>query len=133
MTYREFLTNVVAMIAIAEGVNTEAEKIAPPTVSPLSLMTYAKSELIKLDIKNDKRKNTLSKNQTENEALKAEMLEEMKDETIYTAAELAKAFNVSTQKISALCKQLVDKKLVEVIDGYKPEGAKSKVKGYKKV
>lgn len=71
------------------------------------VVAKATEELNKLDARNDKRRNTLSKEQLANEELKATMVTII-DNGKMTASEIAKAMGVSTQKVSALAKQLVD-------------------------
>lgn len=77
------------------------------------LKEFALNEIAKLDARNDKRRNTLSKEQKANEELKAAILEAIGIGSM-TAADIAKACNLSsTQKASALCGLLVkDGKLV---------------------
>lgn len=88
MTNREFFS------AISE-LNIDSE-----------LVDFAKSEIAKLDARNAKRRDTLSKEQKANEAVKAEMLNVISTNTM-VASEIAKAMELSTQKVSALCRQLV--------------------------
>lgn len=92
---------------------------------------YATNQLTKLDNKNEKKRTTLSANQKQNNELKEKIYSDMETEKIYTASTLAITYELSTQKISALMKQLSNDGLVETIDGYKTE--KGKVKGYKKI
>lgn len=88
MTNREFLT------AVING-TVSADEIA-----------FATAEIAKLDARNDKRRNTLSKEQKANEEVKAAILETI-DIGAMTAAEIGKALDISTQKASALCGLLV--------------------------
>ena len=84
MTNREFLT------AVINGTVGENE------------IAFANAEIAKLDARNDKRRNTLSKEQIANEGLKAAILETIGNGSM-VAADIAKACGVSTQKVSALC------------------------------
>lgn len=91
------------------------------------LKEFALAEIAKLDNRNAKRRNTLTKEQIANEGVKAEILTAIGNGTA-TASEIAVAVGVSTQKVSALCKQLADSGLVEVSE-VKVKG-KGTVKGY---
>jgi predicted transcriptional regulator len=98
MTEREFLTAVLAV----EGIATD-------------LADYATEGLAKLDARNDKRKNTKSKAQVENEGIMATILEALATAPM-VASEIATAVGISTQKASALCKLLADSGKVTVAD-----------------
>lgn len=76
---------------------------------------WAKHELEKLDARNDKRKNTKSKAQIENEGIMTAILETLAGGAM-VASEIASAVGISTQKASALCKLLVDGGKVAVAD-----------------
>lgn len=89
MTHREFLNSVI-------NGTIGADEIA-----------FATAEITKLDTRNDKRRNTLTKEQKANEEVKAAILEALQSGAL-TAAEIAKVCNLSsTQKASALCGLLV--------------------------
>ena len=88
MTKRDFFT------AIANGQITE------------ELQTEAKAYLAKMDEALEKRKHTLSKKQEENEGVKAAILEILGTEP-KTATTVGEAMGISTQKASALLRQLV--------------------------
>lgn len=98
MTEREFLTAILAV----EGIATD-------------LADYATEGLAKLDARNDKRKNTKSKAQIENEGIMATILEALATAPM-VASEIATAVGISTQKASALCKLLADNGKVTVAD-----------------
>ena len=88
MTKREFY------VAIANGeMNDEVKATAAEYIA-------------KMDEANEKRKNTLSKKQAENEAMKAETLEHLDNEA-KTATTVGELMGISTQKASALLRQLV--------------------------
>ena len=89
MTKREFYN------AIANGQMTD------------ELMDYATEQIARMDSANEKRKNTLSKKQEENEAVKAEMLKHLNTEPM-TATTVGELMGISTQKASALLRQLVN-------------------------
>ena len=90
MTNREFLN------AVINGKVTEAE------------VEFAKAALTKLDNKNEKRRNTLSPKQEANEALKLSIVEMVQANEGVTAKAVADHFEVSTQKASALLRQLAE-------------------------
>lgn len=115
MTYREFYTKV-----------SEVEGIAP------ELVEFATKAIEALNRKNENRKNGTSKSAVETKALRDNIVEYMKQDTekIYTAVEIAKALNVTTQKITGNMKQMCESGVVSVQD-YSPTGKKKDtVKGY---
>lgn len=87
MTYRDFLNSVIS------------------TVDNEELKVFAKAELAKLDNRNAKRRDTLTKEQKENEAIKAEIVEKVTASAVASA--IGKMVGISTQKASALMRQLV--------------------------
>lgn len=105
-----------------------------------NIIAYAENEIKKLDEKNDKKRKTKSKNQKANDELKEMILDFMAEDTTYTCPEIVKYLNdsletteenaLSTQKISALMRQLAENNLVSVIE--KVKTSKGKVKGYVK-
>jgi hypothetical protein len=96
MTQREFLTKVKAIVEDVELIEKADELIAG------------------LDKKNATRSAKPSKTQIENEPIKASILEFLVGGKVQTAPEIAVAVGVSTQKASALAKQLVESgKLVQ--------------------
>lgn len=68
---------------------------------------YAEAEITKLDARNEKRRATPTKAQTENATIKAKILEVLADGA-KVGAEVGKALDISTQKAVALLGQLVD-------------------------
>lgn len=112
MTEREFLTKVIA--------SCEDETIKE----------YAQAKIQKLDDKNKSRKETLTKTQKENEVLKGKLLEMFQENStaVFVASEIATQFEISTQKASALCRQLAESDKLTVTE-VKVTG-KGKVKGY---
>lgn len=113
MTNREFLNGVVNA-----NVNDE-------------LTAFAKAELAKLDARNAARKAKPTKTQVANEGLKARLMEVAEVGVTYTAAALAEKLGdgVTTQKVTALAKQLVEAGLMTVMD-FKVGGKGRTVKGY---
>ena len=106
MTKREFFEAIIASVE-----NTE-------------LVEFAQSELTKMDERNAKRKNTPSKTAVANEPIKAQIAEVLTSEPM-TASDVAEAVGISTQKASALLRQIDGLTVTEV----KVKG-KGKVKGY---
>jgi hypothetical protein len=89
MTNREFYNSVI------NGTITENE------------ITFAKVEIEKLDARNDKRRNTPTKEQIANDGLKKDIVKAIGNGKMI-ASDIAIALEISTQKVSALAKQLVD-------------------------
>lgn len=97
MTNRDFLTAVInGKIAVEE-------------------IDFAKAELAKLDKRNAKRRETPTKEQKANEVVKESIVNSLSNRFI-TASEIAVAVGISTQKASALLRQLVASELVAVKD-----------------
>ena len=92
------------------------------------VITMAKEEIKKLDARNEKRRNTMTKERVANEGVRAQIGEFIGDKKAVVASEIAQGVGVSTQKVSALCKQLVDEGKLTVAD-VKVKG-KGPVKGY---
>lgn len=99
MTNREFLTAVINGTVSANEID------------------FAKAEIAKLDARNDKRRNTLSKEQEANVERKALIVEVLKNSPRpLLASVIAADTSLSTQRVSALCKQLVDEGKIKVAD-----------------
>lgn len=79
------------------------------------LKTYAQGEIDKLDARNDKRKNTQTKTQKENEGIMTSILDHLVNGSA-VASDIATALGISTQKASALCKLLVNDGKLTVTD-----------------
>lgn len=90
MTNREFYTAIIGNHNVADD-----------------LKTYAQAEIDKLDARNDKRKNTQTKAQKENEGIMTAILDHLANGSA-VASDIGTALGISTQKASALCKLLVD-------------------------
>ena len=76
---------------------------------------FAQGEIDKLDARNDKRKNTQTKAQKENEGIMTSILDHLTNGAD-VASGIATVLGISTQKASALCKLLVNEGKVAVAD-----------------
>ena len=90
MTNREFYKAVI-------GANVSEE-----------LKEFAQGEINKLDAKNEKRKNTQTKAQKENEGIKATIVDFIKENGASISAVISEGIGQSKNKVSALCKLLCD-------------------------
>ena len=97
MTNRDFLTAVINNSVSVEEID------------------FAKAELAKLDKRNAKRRETPTKEQKANELVKESIVNSLSGRYI-TASEIAASVDISTQKASALLRQLVSAELVAVKD-----------------
>lgn len=88
------------------------------------VIAMAQNEIVKMDERNAKRKNSPSKTALANEPIKAQIKSILTDEP-HTASEIANTVGISTQKASALLRQIDGLTITEV----KVKG-KGKVKGY---
>ena len=88
------------------------------------VIEMAKNELIKMDERNAKRRNSPSKKSLENEPIKEKIVGILGDEPM-TASEVAEKVEISVQKASALLRQIDGLNVTEI----KVKG-KGKVKGY---
>ena len=90
------------------------------------LTAHATAELAKLDKRNAQRSSKPSKTQLENEPIKAHLLEILAVKPM-TASEIHEAdTSLSTQKISSLCRQLVEAGKLAVEDVKIPKKGKQK-------
>lgn len=90
------------------------------------LTSHATTELEKLDKRNAQRSSKPSKTQLENEPIKAHLLEILAVKPM-TASEIHEAdASLSTQKISSLCRQLVEAGKLAVEDVKIPKKGKQK-------
>ena len=111
MTRREFFEAVIANIENAE------------------LKAFAEAEIVKMNERNAKRANTPSKTAIANEPIKAKIVDYLKGcEERVTASEIGEHVEISTQKASALCRQLVADEVLTVEEVKVPK--KGKQKGY---
>lgn len=94
MTNREFY------VAIENGTINE------------EIINFAHEQLEKMDARNKARSSKPSKTQVENEPIKKAILEFLVGKEKVPAGDIGKALEISTQKASALCRQLESDKLV---------------------
>ena len=110
MTNREFFT------AIASMTNISAE-----------LVEHATNELGKLDKRNASRAAKPTKAQKENEPIKEEIVRFLTEKgSFHTASEVMEACEISVQKASALCRQLVEEGTLTVQEIKVPKKGKQK-------
>lgn len=114
MTKREFLNDVIAVI---DGTSE---------VDVLELKEFAKAEIVKLDERNANRSSKPTKTQIENEPIKEKILEVLSTGERMVASAIAERLEISTQKASALCRQLVESKKLKVEDVKIPKKGKQK-------
>lgn len=114
MTKREFLNEVIAVI---DGTSE---------VDVLELKEFAKAEIVKLDERNANRSSKPTKTQIENEPIKDKILEVLSTGERMVASAIAERLEISTQKASALCRQLVESKKLKVEDVKIPKKGKQK-------
>lgn len=110
MTKREFLQAVIATETVAVNVKE-----------------FAQSEIKKLDARNASRSSKPTKAQIENEPIKkkiVELLTEVGEK--YVASAIAEKVEISTQKASALCRQLVDEGKLQVEEVKVPKKGRQK-------
>lgn len=111
MTNREFFT------AIASNTTLSAE-----------LVEFAIEAITKLDKRNASRSSKPSKTAIANEPIKASIVEYVTAHANALASDIAVACEISTQKASALCVQMVKDKVLTVCEVKVPK--KGKVKAY---
>ena len=114
MTKREFLNEVIAVIDGTSEMDT------------LELKEFAKAEIVKLDKRNASRSSKPTKTQIENEPIKEKILEVLSTGEKMVASAIAERVEISTQKASALCRQLVESKKLKVEDVKIPRKGKQK-------
>lgn len=90
------------------------EKVIAGEISE-EVIEMAKAEIAKMDAKNEKRKASVSKKAKENEPIKAEIFKAVGEEK-KLAKEVAEVVGISTQKASALCRQMVADGVLKVED-----------------
>ena len=96
MTKREFLMDVIRAIEGKEGVDVVAVR------------DFAIEQIAKMDERNATRSSKPTKTQLENEPIKAAIVEFLTGKDWTVASAVGEALEISTQKASALCRQLVD-------------------------
>jgi predicted HTH transcriptional regulator len=110
MTTREFLNTV-----ITSAINDE-------------MTEKAQALLVALDKKNEQRKSKPSKVAVANEPIKASIVAFITANGQKVSSEIAEGLNISTQKASALCRQLVEDGVLKSAEVKVPK--KGKVKAY---
>ena len=110
MTTREFLNTV-----ITSAINDE-------------MTEKAQALLAALDKRNEQRKSKPSKVAVANEPIKASIVEFVTANGQKVSSEIAEGLNISTQKASALCRQLVEDGVLKSTEVKVPK--KGKVKAY---
>lgn len=103
MTNREFYTKVIEASISAE------------------LTAHAEAEIAKLDKRNENRSSKPNKKQLENEPIKVEIMEYLAEHGAAVSATIATALSteerpISTNKVVALCNQLVKEEVLVVED-----------------
>ena len=114
MTKREFFNEVIAVIDGTSEVNV------------LELKEFAKAEIVKLDERNANRSSKPTKTQIENEPIKEKILEVLSTGEKMVASAIAERVEISTQKASALCRQLVESNKLKVEEVKIPKKGKQK-------
>ena len=114
MTKREFLNEVIAVI---DGTSE---------VDVLELKEFAKAEIVKLDERNANRSAKPTKAQIENKSIKEKILEVLSTGEKMVASAIAERVEISTQKASALCRQLVESNKLKVEEVKIPKKGKQK-------
>lgn len=114
MTKREFLNEVIAVI---DGTSE---------VDVLELKEFAKAEIVKLDERNANRSAKPTKVQIENKSIKEKILEVLSTGEKMVASTIAEKVEISTQKASALCRQLVESGKLSVEEVKIPKKGKQK-------
>lgn len=97
MTKREFMEKIIAVVEDNE------------------LKDFAKAEIEKLDKANANRSAKRAEKAKENEPIK-EAIKETLDEGALMASEIGEEIGHSTQKITALCRQMVEDGILKVED-----------------
>lgn len=106
MTQREFFTAVI---------NSDVAE---------HLKDYAQTQIEKLDKRNATRSSKPNKTQVENEGIKKDILEVLSENGGMFASDIAKALDISTNKVASLCKQLVDDEKITVTEVKVPKRGK---------
>lgn len=92
------------------------------------LIAFALEAIDKLDKRNEKRSSKPSKTAIANEPIKAAIAEFLGTHTNAVAADIASALDITTQKASALCRQMVEAGILTSTEIKMPK--KGKVKAY---
>lgn len=108
--------------------NREFYKVVIEAKISDELTAHAEKEIGKLDARNEKRSTTMNKTQKENVEIKKSILAVLSTNKVKTANEVGVECGISTNKASALLRQLVMDKFA--IDTEVKIPKKGKVKGY---
>lgn len=92
------------------------------------IKAYAAEAIRKMDEANEKKKNTMTPSQKENVVFKQRILDVLEGKDYTIAATIAELVEISPNKASALCRQLVADEIITAED-VKVKG-KGKQKGY---
>lgn len=99
------------------------EAVANNEANSAEVIAKAKEEIVKLDNRNLNRKPTAK--QKENEAMKVAILEYLVDDgRAHTSAEIAVEMETTTNKVSALCTQLVKEGKIDRVEKKIPKEGK---------
>lgn len=122
MTQREFFNVIIngtgKVSYKGENGNTMYKEIS---ISDPEIKEFAEGRIAYLDKQNEKRANSLTPKQKENEALIERLLVELEKGVTYTAADIGLTLGVSPNVITALMRKMADRKLCTV--------SKVKIKG----
>lgn len=100
MTKREFMESVIRYACDGEDIINN--------VSANDLIAFAQKEIEALDQRNAARSAKPTAKQKENEAIKEQILETFKEQRRVIASVIGEKMGISTNKASALCRQLVN-------------------------
>ncbi len=141
ITMKSFMTALTTgtLVINTKSETGETAKVSKPIFDETGalipeMVEYAQAQITKIDEKNFKRKATSkpTAKQLANEARQVQILQMMTPGVVYTAKDIC-AFGfedvTTSQKVAALMKSPIAEGTVMVTD-VKPEGSKSKVKGY---
>lgn len=144
MTKREFFTALAGNGTYTTKVdgNEVTVSIYDENGNPTAdVVAFANHEIELLDNRNAQRKKATSATAKANAPIKEKILEMTESGNTYISSVMAKDVSevmsetISTNKVSALFRQLADEGYFTVVDKYRPEGGKAKdvVKGYTRV
>lgn len=108
MTKREFYESVIGYACDGEDVINN--------VNANDLIDFAQKEIKAMDERNAKRSTKPSEKQIENEAIKGKIIEAFTGKKKALASAIGETMGISTNKASALCRQLVAEKKMTVED-----------------
>lgn len=120
MTKREFMNAVITLAQMNADADVKANGF-----TMTEMAEHAKAEIQVLDGRNAKRSSQPTKTQIENESIKSQILEVLTSEPKVASA-IGEMVGISTQKASALCRQLVESGKVQVQEVKIPKKGKQK-------